>query len=164
MAAERNRPPLSEMNETVTSQELRDGDEVTGTVEVHSFDAVPFEPSEALKAAIQAGHVKTTVETVEYDVKDNDGNVVKRFQQPITRCDAVNQQGAIALPNIDGDASKIWKFVSDGAHRGVFQNVYVDMRNAGKGPEAAIKRLAKILDSLTEDQKLVALKELGLIS
>lgn len=148
-------------------------------------NVIGLKPSAPLQAAIDAGHVlkgvykrvkkmvdgKETFElkkesdtkTVEIRVEDKDGNLVKIFRQDFTPLLAINRQGAIVLPGIDGDETELWDMVSASANQGVFSGVYVDMKNASSGPEKAIKRLQKILGGMTAEQKLVALKELGLV-
>ena len=151
---------------SVTRAQYQDDDENTYEIEIETFDPVKFEPSPALAAAITAGHVSTEVRVVEVKAKDKDGKVTKIYRQSYTQCAAKNEQGALALPGVDGDADKIWDFVSARADGNSFQGVYVRLRNAAAGPEKAIAKMAKLFEGLSESQKIAAreaLKASGLL-
>ena len=159
---------IGEKKQMSTTREKFDTDEegVQIELEVETFDPVPFEPSDTLKAAIAAGHVSTKVRTVEVRAKDKDGNPVKVYRGTYTQCTAKNEQGALALPGIEGDEEKIWDFVSSRADAGTFQNLYVKLRNAAAGPEKAIAKMAKLFEGLSDSQKAAAreaLKAAGLV-
>lgn len=150
----------------ITREQYQDDDENVFEVEVETFEPVAFEPSAPLAAAISAGHVTTKAKVVEVKAKDKDGKVTKIFRQSYTQCSAVNEQGALALPGIDGDESKIWDFVSSKADGNSFQGVYVRLRNAAQGPEKAIAKMAKLFEGLSDSQKTAAreaLKAAGLL-
>lgn len=147
----------------ITREDLKDskGNVYATNVEVETLDAVAFTPSEALAAAINSGAVTTSSRTVEFQVKDKEGNVSKVFRQAYTQCEAKNRAGAVALPGVDGDESKIWEFVSSRADATQYQPVYVRLRSAGEGPEKAVERINKLLNGLTPEQKAAALAALG---
>jgi len=148
----------------VTKETLKDskGNIYATDVEVETFDAVAFSPSDALAAAIQSGDVSTGNRTVEFQVKDKAGNVTKVFRQAYTQCEAKSRKGAIALPGIDGDEAKLWAFASSRADATVYQPVYVSLRNAGEGPEKAVERINKLLGNLTPEQRAAAKAALGI--
>ncbi len=151
---------------SLTRESFQTDDYETVDVEVETFESVPFEPSAALQSAISAGHVTTKTRTVEVKAKDKNGNIVKVYRQSYTQCSAKNEQGALALPGIDGDSDKVWDFVSARADGNSFQGVYVRLRNAAAGPEKAIAKMAKLFEGLSESQKVAAraaLAEAGLI-
>jgi hypothetical protein len=167
MAKERTRPPLS--NEVVSTETLKHEDE-DYAIEVHSFDAVPFSPSEALAAAVANGSVITSKKTVEFwinDPRSSDYDAEKDskvFRQVLTETTATNKAGALIL--FGGDESKVWEAVSSFANRNAFQNVYVDMKNAASGPEKAVKRVQKLFAGLSPAQleaAKAALAEAGLL-
>ena len=151
----------------MTLQEtFKDDDGNEYQAEVETLDAVAFSPSPALAAAIAAGDVTTASRVVEAVSKDKDGNVVKVFRQSYTRCTAKNESGALALPGIDGDADKIWDFVSARADANVYQPVYVKLRNMSQGPEKAVAKMQKLFAGLSDAQKeaaKAALREAGVI-
>ena len=163
MARERTRPALE--NEVVTSEKFT-YEENEYASEVHTFDAVPFTPSEMLDAAIKNGSVKTSVKTVEFSVnhpsddKYNDDQPTKVYRQTFTEVSALNLAGATAI--FDGDTSKVFEAVSATANRNTFQGVYVDMKNSAQGPEKAIAKVAKLLASLSPAQREAAKAALGL--
>lgn len=165
MPAERSRPALSG---EVTNVETVNVDGTDYKVEVHSFDAVPFNPSPALAAAIAAGNCKVSKRTVEFKVNHPESSNFdadkpsKVYSQELTNVTAVNEEGALTLPAVDGDASKIWEAVSDYSNRNAFQNTYVDMRNAAQGPEKAIEKIQKLLAGLSPAQVEAAKLALGL--
>jgi hypothetical protein len=69
-----------------TVEDLKDknGEVYASNVEVFTLPEVAFEPSEALKAAISNGSVKTAIRTVEFPVK-KDGKVTQLYRQNYTR-------------------------------------------------------------------------------
>ena len=142
---------------SITREELKDSDgEVIGEVDVETLDAVTFEPSEALKAAITEGSVKTSQRVVEVFAKNKAGDVTRVYRQSYTKCTAENEAGALALPGVDGDEAKIWDFVSARADSNVYQPIYVRLRNAAQGPEKAVARMAKLFEGLTPSQREAA--------
>lgn len=165
MPAERTRPALSG---EVTNVETVNVDGTDYKVEVHTFDPVPFQPSDALDAAIKSGNCKTGKRTVEFKINHPESSSFdsdkpsKTYRQELTEVFAINEEGALALPAIDGDADKIWSAVSDYSNRNAFQNTYVDMRNAAQGPEKAVEKIQKLLSGLSPAQVEAAKKALGL--
>ena len=163
----------------VTHENLTDskGNVVAENVEVETLDPVPFSPSDALAAAIQAGDVDTSLSLVEVKAKDKSGKITKVWRQSFTACAAKNKKGALALPLVNGDESLIYTLASEASNqRGSvgqsdkdgnklvlgFQDIYVKLRNMSEGPEKAIAKIRKALDGLTPEQKAAALAELGL--
>ena len=149
-----------------TMEEIKDEDgNVVGEVPVVTLDDVAFNPSEALKSAIQSGHVTTKKRTVEFSAKDKDKNPTKVFRQSYTQCTAVNKAGALVLPGIDGDENELWKLASRSADALVYQPVYVRLKNAAAGPEKAIEKAMKALSGLTSEElnlAKAAFKEAGI--
>jgi hypothetical protein len=165
MARERTRPALS--NEVISEEtSTHDGSEFQ--YEKHSFDPVPFVPSNALSAAISAGNAVKSDKVVEFwinhpgDSKYDDEKPTRLFTQRFTEVKAKNLAGAIALPGVDGDESKVWDAVSQTSNRNAFQGVYVDMKNAAEGPEKAIEKVQKLLKGLSPAQLEAAKAALGL--
>ena len=160
-------PVIGDLKQMVLSKETFEPDDNdTVEVEVDTLDAETFTPSAALKAAIDAGHVTTKTRTVEVKAKDKAGNVTKVYRQAYTQCFATNEQGALALPGVDGDESKIWDFVSARADANVYQPIYVKLRNAAAGPEKAVAKISKLFAGLTPDQieaAKAALREAGVL-
>lgn len=140
----------------------KDGEVYASNVEVFTTPDVPFLPSDALKAAIANGAVSTSARTVEVTSKNADGDIVKAFRQTYTKCVAKSKAGALALPSIDGDEEKLWNFVSQRADGADYQNIYVPLKNAAAGPEAAVKKFAKFTAGLTPEQLAAVKASLGL--
>jgi hypothetical protein len=169
MARERTRPAIqNEVTETV-EREFGSGESAFKVdVEVHTFDPLPFSPSDVLDAAIKAGNVTTEVSYVEFwsnkpsedDDKWDADKPVKLYRQKYTETKAVNLAGATAIFN--GDTAKVFEAVSQTANRNVFQGVYIDMKNASEGPEKAIAKVQKLLKSLSPAQLEAAKGALGL--
>jgi hypothetical protein len=141
---------------TVEDLKDKDGNVTHANVEVFTAPAAAFEPSEALSAAIAAGSVSTSVRTVEVPVKDGD-KVTKVYRQDYTRCTAKSKSGALALPGVNGDESRIWDFVSQRSDAVDYQPVYVALKNIAAGPAAALKKFEKLTASLSPEQ-LAAVK------
>lgn len=131
-------------------------------VAVFTIPTVAFAPSQALKDAISNGSVVASERTVEYPVKDSNGNVVKKYRQTYTKLEAKNKAGALALPSIAGDEEKLWKYVSDRADAAEYQPVYVRLRNAAQGPEAAVKKFKKLAATLSPEQLAAVREALGI--
>lgn len=149
---------------SASREDIKDskGNVLATNVEVETFEAEPFNPSDPLKAAIVNGDVVTDSRIVEFVVKSKDGKIERVFRQSYTRCTAKNLKGSLVLPGVNGDESKIYEFVSARADATAYQPVYVRLRNAGEGPEKAIEKIKKALAGLTPEQKAAALAELGL--
>jgi hypothetical protein len=145
-----------EFVKTVEDLKDKDGEVYATNVEVFTAPEVPFAPSDALSAAISAGGVSTSKRTVSFDVKEKDV-IVKQYRQTYTKCVATSKSGALALPGVNGDESRIWDFVSQRADAVDYQPVYVALRNAGQGPAAALKKFEKLTASLSPEQ-LAAVK------
>ena len=141
---------------TVEDLKDKDGEVYASNVEVFTAPDVEFSPSDALKAAISSGAVSTSKRVVSYDVKNGD-QIVKQYRQTYTKCAANSKSGALALPGINGDESRIWDFVSQRADAVDYQPVYVTLRNAGQGPAAAVKKFEKLTANLSPEQ-LAAVK------
>ena len=157
----RSRKEREQMSDTRKVEiEDEDGNSKTVEVPVEVLASVEFSPSEALQAAITAGHVKTSNETVSVKQKDKDGNVVKVFEQSYLTLTAVNLEGALILAG--GDEDKLWAAVSEKTNQNAYQNVYVRLRNAAQGPEKAIAKVNKVMAGLSEEQKAAVKAALGL--
>jgi len=169
MARVRTRPALD--NEQITEEDRKFGsgeDAFEVTVEVHTFDPLPFTPSDMLQEAIKAGHATTKESYVEFWVnkpsedstKWDADKPTKVYRQQRTEVNALDLAGATAI--FDGETSKVFEAVSDSANQSVFQGVYIDVKNASEGPEKAVARIRKMLEGLSPAQREAAKAALGL--